>query len=48
MMTTFSSYGHLPEHRQCDIIANIRQRKKEPDDLALVIARVFRRPGIYA
>jgi hypothetical protein len=46
MMTTFSSYGHVPEHRQCDIIANIGQRKTEPDDLASVIASAIRSSGI--
>jgi hypothetical protein len=46
MMTTFSSYGHVPEHRQCDIIANFGQRKKEPDDLASVIASAIRSSGI--
>jgi integrase len=46
MMTTFSSYGHVPEHRQCEIIANIGERKKEPDDLASVIAGAIRKSGL--
>jgi integrase len=46
MMTTFSSYGQVPEHQQCEIIANIGQRKKGPDDLESVIASAIRRSGI--
>ena len=48
MLTTFSSYGHVPEHQQCEIIANIGQRKKEPDDLASVIASAIRSSGMLS
>jgi hypothetical protein len=46
MLTTFSSYGHVPEHQQCEIIAHIGQRKKAPDDLASIIASAIRSSGI--
>jgi integrase len=48
ILTTFSSYGNVPEHQQCEIIATIGQRKKEPDDLASVIASAIRSSGIKA
>jgi integrase/recombinase XerD len=48
MLTTFSSYGHVPEHQQCEIIANIGQRKKVPDDLASVIASAIRNSGMLS
>jgi integrase len=41
MLTTFSSYGHVPEHRQCEIVASLGQRDKDAN-LAAEIAAVLR------
>lgn len=46
MLTTFTSYGALDAHRQCEIIAGIGQRRDSPDDLASEIAAFMREKGL--
>ena len=43
MLVTFSSYGHVPEHRQCEIIAASGQSEEEPDELAAQITKLVER-----
>lgn len=44
VMTTFSSYGKIPEHRQCEIISEMREVSAENDreELAIEIAALLR------
>jgi len=43
MMTTFTSYGALDTHRQCEIMARLDEKREVADDLAEEVAALIRR-----